>query len=297
MAGLLAEFRAILDAAPGRMSVGELFTGDPVRAASYAAPRHLIFDFRLIEQPWQAARLARAIDDAVTAFGPDRWPAVVMGNHDQPRQATRLSRGRMGDREAITRAAAVLLLGLRGTPFLYYGEEIGLGDVAVPRWEMQDPPARRYWPLPIWFDRDRCRGPMPWTGGLNGGFTIGRPWSRMAPDFATRNVASQAVDSESILACYRRLIALRHRSEALSVGDFRWHVRGTDDVLAWVRRAGDDRMLVALTTASAERTIGLRGLSGQAKGVFSSLGADVAPLLDGDRIRLRPLEAVIIALG
>ena len=162
---------------------------------------------------------------------------------------------------------------------------------------MQDPPARRYWPLPIWFDRDRCRGPMPWTGGVNGGFTVGRPWSRMAPDFPTRNVASQAADPDSILACYRRLIALRHRSEALSVGDFSWHVRGTDDVLAWLRTAGDERMLVALTTASAERTVELRGLSGRAKGAFSSLGADVAPLLDGDRVRLRPLEAVIVALG
>jgi alpha-glucosidase len=117
MAGLLAEFRAILDASPGRMSVGELFTGDPMRAASYAAPRHLIFDVRLTEQPWSADRLAQAIEDAEQANGPSGWPAVVMGNHDQPRQATRLSRGRSRDREAIARAAAVLLLTLRGTPF------------------------------------------------------------------------------------------------------------------------------------------------------------------------------------
>jgi len=277
------------------MSVGELFTGDPVWAASYAAPRHLIFDFGLLQQPWSADRLARAIADAEAAFGPDRWPAVVMGNHDQPRQATRLSRGRTRDREAIARAAAVLLLGLRGTPFLYYGEEIGLGDVSVPRWEMQDPPARRYWPLPIWFDRDRCRGPMPWTGSLNGGFTKGQPWLRMASDYPTRNVASQAAVPESILACYRRLIALRHRSEALSVGEFDWHVRGTNDVLAWLRTAGGERLLVALTTASAERTVELSGLAGRPHGVFSTLGPVVTPLLEGDRIRLRPLEAVIVA--
>ncbi|HVQ22874.1 MAG TPA: hypothetical protein VMT36_06345, partial [Candidatus Saccharimonadia bacterium] len=89
---------------------------------------------------------------------------------------------------------------------------------------------------------------------------------------------------------------LRHRSEALSVGDFGWHVRGTDDVLAWLRTAGEDRMLVALTTASADRTVELRGLSGQPHGVFSSLGPEVRPLIDRDRLRLRPLEAVIIAL-
>ena len=296
MAGLLAEFRAILDAAPSRMSVGELFTGDPVRAASYAAPRHLIFDFRLIEQPWQAARLARAVDDAVTAFGPDRWPAVVMGNHDQPRQATRLSRGRTGDRDAIARAAAVLLLGLRGTPFLYYGEEIGLGDVGVPRWEMQDPPARRYWPLPIWFDRDRCRGPLPWTGGVNGGFTTGRPWTRMASDYPTRNVASQAADPDlspgllpaphrappSIrgalgrrfrLACSRN----RRRPGLAPYGGRRADARGPDHSIC----RSDGR------AARSRRS---------AQGVFSSLGPDVTPLLEGDRIHLRPLEAVIVAL-
>ena len=87
---LLAEFRSILDAAREE-SVGSLSRATPVRAASYAAPRHLIFDFRLLEQPWAAARLARAITDAEAAFGPDRWPAVVLSNHDQPRQATRLS--------------------------------------------------------------------------------------------------------------------------------------------------------------------------------------------------------------
>ncbi|HEY8169162.1 MAG TPA: alpha-glucosidase [Candidatus Limnocylindrales bacterium] len=297
MADLLAEFRAILDAAPGRMSVGELFTGDPAWAASYAAPRHLIFDFGLLLQPWAADRLAEAISDAETAFGPDRWPAVVLSNHDQSRHATRLSRGRSRDRDAIARAAAVLLLTLRGTPFLYAGEEIGLGDARVPRWAMQDPPARRYWPLPVWFDRDRCRGPMPWTGGRNGGFTTGRPWSRMADDYATRNVAGQAADPDSILACYRRLIALRHRSEALSVGGFDWHVRGEHDVLAWLRTAGEQRMLVALTTASTDRTVALDGLPGRAEGVFSSLGPNVAPLIEGDRIHLRPLEAVIVALA
>ena len=308
MAGLLADFRAIVDAAPGRMSVGELFTGDPARAASYAAPRHLIFDFRLIEQPWSAARLARAIADAEAAFGPDRWPTVVLGNHDQPRQATRLSQGRAGDREAIARAAAVLLLTLRGTPFLYYGEEVGLGDVRVPRREMQDPPARRYWPSPIWYDRDRCRGPMPWTAGLNGGFTTGRPWTRMAPDHATRNVAAQASDPASILGLYRRLLWLRRASGALTVGTFRWHVRGQDGVLAYLREAPSDdhllrageptgeRMLVALTTERRGGQVNLSGLPGRPVGLLSSLGPAVAPLIEGDRLRLRPLEAVLIRL-
>ena len=93
--------------------------------------------------------------------------------------ATRSRADRPADRDAIAKAAAVLLLTLRGTPFLYYGEEIGLGDIRVPRREIVDPPARRYWPLPLWWNRDGCRAPMPWTAGPNGGFSSG---PAVAPD-------------------------------------------------------------------------------------------------------------------
>jgi alpha-glucosidase len=220
----------------------------------------------------------------------------VLGNHDQPRAATRLARGRSGDREAIARAAAVLLLTLRGTPFLYYGEEIGLGDVPVPRWEMQDPPARRYWPLPVWFDRDRCRGPMPWTGGPHGGFTTGRPWLRLASDHPTRNVAAQAGDPASVLSLYRRMIRLRHRSSALTTGTFRWHVKGRDDVLAFVRESPGERVVVAIATSRRGGVVDLTPLDGRAVGLLSSHGPQAMPVIGEGRLRLRPLEAVVLRL-
>ena len=142
----------------------------------------------------------------------------------------------------MAKAAAVLLLTVRGTPFLYYGEEIALGDVRVPRKEIVDPPARRYWPLRLWWNRDGCRAPMPWTAGPNGGFTTGRrPWLRMAPDFATRNVAAQAADPGSVLSAYRALLALRRTLPALQTGSFRWVVRARDEVLAYRRDATASR--------------------------------------------------------
>ena len=198
LAAFLAELRALVDRAPGRMTVGELFDGTPGLAAGYAAPRHLIFDFGLMGRPWSAVPMADGIDAVETAFGADGWPAIVLSNHDQPRHATRFAPG--PDRDAVAKAAATLLLTLRGTPFLYYGEEIALGDMRVPRSEIVDPPARRYWPLPLWWNRDGCRAPMPWTGGPNGGFSNARPWLRMAPDYRKRNVAAQASDPESVLA-------------------------------------------------------------------------------------------------
>ena len=294
MAGLLAEFRALVDAAPGRMSVGEPFAADARVAAGYAAPRHLIFDFGLLGQPWRADRLARAIEGTEATFGPHGWPALALSNHDQPRAATRLSRGH--ERDAVARAAAMLLLTLRGTPFLYYGEEIALGDVRVPRREMVDRVAERYWPLPVWWNRDPCRAPMPWSAGAGGGFTTGRPWMRMAPDTATRNVAAQASDPASVLVFHRRLLALRRASTALQTGTFRWVVAGERGVLAYLREVPGERMLVALTTEARRGEVSLAGIPGRPRLLLSSADSlEADAVRDGD-LHLRPREALLIRL-
>jgi alpha-glucosidase len=291
----LREFRAIVDEVPGRMTVGELFDGPPEVAARHAAARHLVFEFRLLEQPWKADALAAAIDEREAAFGPSRWPAVVLSNHDQPRQASRFAQG--PERDAVAKAAAVLLLTLRGTPFLYYGEEIGLGDIKVPRNEIVDPPARRYWPFSqLWWNRDQCRAPMPWTDGPNGGFTTGTPWLRMAPDMATRNVASQAADPDSVLSAYRQLIAVRGTLIALQTGSFRWVVRARDGVLAYRRDAPGEAVLVAINFNAAPTVVALEDPASAAltwRTAYSTAGEDRAPL-DGANLDLAGREAVIL---
>jgi alpha-glucosidase len=298
---LLAELRAIVDQVPGRMTVGELFDGSPAIAARYSADRHLVFDFRLLEQPWRAGALAAAIDEREAAFGPDRWPTVALSNHDQPRHATRYARPSDPARDAIAKAAATMLLTLRGTPFLYYGEEIGLGDIEVPRREIIDPPARRYWPLPLWWNRDGCRAPLPWTDGPNGGFTTGRPWLRPAPDVATRNVARQAADPTSVLATYRALIALRRRLPALQAGSFRWVIRARDDILAYRRDLSGEAVLVAINLGRREVALKLEGadagLAWEARFSTAEGSGTLAPVGDGPPagpvINLCPLEAAI----
>ena len=300
LAAFLADLRALVDRVPGRMTVGELFDGTPDLAAGYTAPGHLVFDFRLMGRPWSAGPIAAGIDDVETAFGVDRWPAIVLSNHDQPRHASRFAPG--PDRDAVAKAAATLLLTLRGTPFLYYGEEIALGDVRVPRSEIVDPPARRYWPLPLWWNRDGCRAPMPWTGGPNGGFSNVRPWMRMAPDYRTRNVAAQATDPDSVLATYRRLLALRRALPALEVGGFRWVVRARDEVLAYRRDAPGEAVLVAINLGIDPVAVALEdpataALAWQTLLATASPAADGtsarAPL-DGATLRLGPREAVIL---
>ncbi len=293
----LRDLRAIVDERPGRMTVGELFAGSPAVAARYAEPGHLIFDFRLLERRWRADALAEAIDEREAAFGPDRWPAIVLSNHDQPRAATRLSRERPADRDAIAKAAAVLLLTLRGTPFVYYGEEIGLGDIRVPRREIVDPPARRYWPLPLWWNRDGCRAPMPWTAGPGGGFSTGRPWLRMAPDVATRNVATQDADPSSVLATYRRIIAVRGSLPALQAGAFRWVVRGREGVLAYRRDAEDEAVLVAVNLTGLPVHVSIDDPDTAATAWIPRLSTagPLRPVIRDGVLGLRPDEAVILS--
>ena len=252
---LIGRFRAILDEEPGRLSIGELFDGTTETAAGLTTDRHLVFDWELIEAPWAAEAIRAAIAARETAFGAERWPTVVLSNHDRQRHASRLAEP-IGatDRDAVARAAAVLLLTLRGTPFLYYGEELGMSDVDIPAEESVDPPATRFGPDSGWWDRSQCRTPMPWAPGPGAGFTPGRPWLRLGPDTETRNVEVQGADPSSVLWVYRRLIALRAATPALQVGSLRLHPDARGDVVAYTRETGEQVVLVVLNLGRAEVT-------------------------------------------
>jgi len=216
--GILRRLRALLDRYPERMSVGEVHSDRMAEAAAalYGAgddELHLAFNFAFTRSPWDPAAFQRAILEWEKLLPPGAWPPYALSNHDQTRHITRYGRR---DAEARARVAAALLLTLRGAPFLYYGEEIGLPQTFIPRDEILDPPGRRYWPL--YRGRDGCRTPMPWDGSPGAGFTSGRPWLRLGPDASLRNVAAQRADPRSLLAFYRRLIRLRRETPALRLG-------------------------------------------------------------------------------
>ena len=296
LADLLVEIRAMIDEQPGRMTVGELFDGPPTLAARYAAPGHLVFDFSLMDQPWDARAFARAIASREVVFGSTGWPTVVLSNHDRSRHASRYDRSAKGDARA--RVAATLLLTLRGTPFLYYGEELGLRDVSVPRGEIIDPPARRGGLLSGWWNRDQARAPMPWGPGLNGQFSSVRPWLPMNPDHDTRNVAAQSADPDSILSFYRRLIRLRRRSPALQVGSYRECDVGLPDVLAFIRQSETEQVLVVLGFGNGERALQLPAPPvGMRWRPLLSTHQPLPDWAESERPVLRPLEAVIAAAG
>jgi alpha-glucosidase len=289
---LLAELRGIVDSRPGTATVGELFTSGIETAVSFWAPRHLVFDWVLLETTWSAASFRAAIAAREAAWS-DRWPAIALSNHDHSRHVSRyldtLGRRDPATADAVAKAAATIELTLRGTPFLYYGEEIGAQDIAVPRAVARDRAAVR---MPDWWNRDGCRAPMAWSGDTNAGFTGGLPWLPVPPDAASRNVERQRASHSSVLAHYRRLLALRRGTAALRTGELALVDVGDPDVLAYLRRSGDEVALVMVRFGLRGGEIELPSAAGPWRVALSS--HDLATPTVGSRVPLRPLEAIVL---
>jgi alpha-glucosidase len=206
----------------------------------------------------------------------------VLGNHDRPRVATK--RG-----PAQARIAAMLLLTLRGTPTLYYGEELGLSDVAIPPAEVEDPRELREPGLAL--GRDPVRTPMPWDGSGNAGFTTAKPWLPLHADWPIRNVARMAEEPHSILTLYRRLLAVRRAHPALAIGDFGL-LDSEGDVLAYERRHGAGRLIVALNLGGRTQRLELPDWANDCRVILSTL-TDAALPGDG-AVLLRADEGLIL---
>jgi alpha-glucosidase len=177
---------------------------------------------------------------------PYGWPNWVLGNHDNPRIASRVGREQ-------ARVAAMLLLTLRGTPTMYYGDEIGMCDVPIPPERVQDPFEKNVPGMGL--GRDPERTPMQWDATANAGFSTAEPWLPLAEDFRTNNVAAQRGDPKSMLGLYRRLIDLRRSEPALTVGAYApVEVSEDSDVVAYLRREGTSRLLVALNLGARPQT-------------------------------------------
>ncbi len=251
---IAAEFRALADRYGDRALIGEIFLPNDRLAAWYGTPArpevHLPFNFALLENPWDAAVLKRVIAEYEASIPPWGWPNWVIGSHDAPRIAARIG-------EAQARVAAMLLLTLRGTPTLYQGDELGIGEVAIPADRLRDPRELREPGLGL--GRDRSRTPMPWDAGPQAGFsTAADTWLPLPDDWPIRNVAAQEGEAGSMLSLYRALLALRRERPALAVGDFAL-VDSEDGVLAYERRYEGERLGIALNLTAEARALPFEG--------------------------------------
>jgi alpha-glucosidase len=282
---LLKEMRKTLDAFPDRVLIGEIYLPLERLVAYYGddlSGAHLPFNFQLLQTPWNARRIAELVREYDSALPNGGWPNWVLGNHDKPR-----IKARIGAEQA--RVAAMLLLTLRGTPTLYYGDEIGIGHVSIPPDRVQDPWERNE--PGLGFGRDPQRTPMHWDRSSHAGFSTGTPWLPLADNHAECNVETMSRDPGSILNLYRRLIQLRREHRALSIGHYAAVATPEDqDVFAYERHYGGDSLGVALN---------LNGNTEQvpwpwaARVVLSTCG-DRTGTVFTDTVELRPNEGVIL---
>jgi alpha-glucosidase len=282
---VIRHLRVVANEFPGRVLVGEAYLPVEELAGYLGHGRddefHLAFDFELLHSPWEHQHLTLAVERSEALHPPGVWPTYAIGNHDQSRPATRWGTAR-------ARAAAFLVLTLRGVAVLYAGDEIGMenADPSI----LPDPPFDRA-------GRDGYRTPMQWDASPGAGFSTGTPWLPIV-DAGVRNVTYQSADPASLLSLYRRLIAARRASPALERGSHRSFFGIATDVMAWMREADGERVLCVLNV----------GGSGQRCAVpIGRIGADAGEVLvaTSDRVGrvelatliLEPLEGIAVRLG
>jgi alpha-glucosidase len=286
--GVINSLRRVVDEFPERLLIGEIYLPIEKLVTYYGRDlegTHLPFNFTLLETEWNARAIARLIFDYEAALPKGGWPNWVLGNHDRPRIA-----GRVG--EAQARIAAMLLLTLRGTPTVYYGDEIGMPQVPIPPERVQDPFEKN---VPgIGVGRDGARTPMQWDASDFAGFSTTEPWLPLAADWHSDNVENQKNDATSMYNLYRRLIALRRNEKALLIGSYR-PIVARGDLLLFVRERRTERILVALNLSSEAMAVTFPFEPIKGKVLVSALGDRDGEAIDGS-IDLRADEGLVIDL-
>ena len=292
----LQRLRKVTDSYAERILVGETWPKTMAGLLKYYGPDNnelqLPFNFFFTKVPrLEAADFRSEVGQTEQLLG-NRWTTWVLSNHDLVRAYTRYGDGRHNDQ--IAKILVTMLLTLRGTPFLYYGEEIGMqnNDPKTIE-EVRDPVGKRKWPADK--GRDGERTPMQWNSSPGAGFTTGKPWLPIPATTATHNVASESADPASILNFYKALVRFRRQSPALLDGEYQ--TLGNDPaVFAYLRKTAAETVVVALNMSAQKHTLDL----GQAnlgppnlKLVLSSERSSGDPV-SGKEVRLDPFQAVVL---
>ncbi len=236
--------------------IGETWTADVAELNQYYGKGNnelqlpMDFLFTMVNK-LSPAEFRKQIAEVNAASG---WPTFVISNHDIVRSYDRYGDGKHNDE--IAKLMAALYLTLRGTPIMYYGEEIGMKTTPPTRQEdVQDPIGRKGWPKEK--GRDAERTPMQWNSSENAGFTTGKPWLPVPPTYKTHNVADESKDPESIFEFYKKVLKLRHANEALLDGNYLAINEGDPNVLSYLRIYKDQTVIVALNMSDKPQKLNL----------------------------------------
>lgn len=285
---IIQDFRSLLNEYPNRCGIGELWYELPRWVKYYGTnddELHMPFNFRLMKQPWNAQAIRKSVDEMEQVLFGFAWPNYVLNNHDSPRLVSKI-----GDAQA--RVAAMLLLTLRGTPTLYYGEELGMENGVIALDQMQDPQGFR---LGAAYSRDYSRTPMQWTGKQYSGFSTVEPWLPLTPSYQKKNVQVENNDKTSMLHLYRKLIHLRKQHPALQTGSYKSTSVECLDCFVFERSQADEQYLIALNFSEKSIRVNIPDFS-EGKILVSTYLDRVDTIVAND-FELRENEGVIIETG
>ena len=293
--GIYGALRRLLDSydtQQHRVAIGELHILDwKVWASYYGAnldEMHMPFNFGLVRAAWNAQAIRQSVDALEANIPPGAWPNNVLGNHDEPRIVNRVG-------PAQARLAMLLLLTLRGTPTLYYGDEIEMHDGDIPPERVNDPMEKNRPGLGL--GRDPARTPMQWDCSPNAGFCSPgtEPWLPIPADYQQINVAVEREDPHSLLTLTRRLIELRRSTPALTTGNYRPIEGASNDYFVYLRQSGSQRYLIALNFSGNEQTVKVSEM-GNGRIVLSTY-LDREEPIDLALLQLRSDEGCVIELA
>ncbi|MGZ4201444.1 MAG: alpha-amylase family glycosyl hydrolase [Thermoleophilaceae bacterium] len=286
----LRRIRAVVDEYEDRMIVGEVYLRDLERVVPYVKTGdelNLAHNFVFVHLPWDAQAMRESVDEFERLSEDAAWPTWLLANHDHSRVATRYAGSDPGSGERRSRLATLMTCTLRGTPFVFEGEELGLPDAEVPPERIVDVGGR-----------DPERAPIPWErpsrAGPGAGFTSGHPWLPLVADAERLSVEAQEEDPHSTLQFVRRLVLARADSEVLQAGSQRSLDAGRD-VFAFERELFGARMLVALNFSSRRQPAGLPG--GRGELLLSTHSERRLEQVDTGKIVLEPDEGVVVRSG
>ncbi|MGC1787266.1 MAG: alpha-glucosidase [Terriglobales bacterium] len=276
----------------GGVLIGETWTSNVAELERYYGQNGnelqlpMDFMFMMVDKlsPPEFRRQIAAIESA------RGWPVFVIGNHDRVRSYNRYGNGKNND--AIAKLMGAFYLTLRGTPVMYYGEEIGMENNDPKRKEdVKDPIGRTGWPEEK--GRDGERTPMQWNTAPNAGFSKKTPWLPVPPSYITHNVATESKDPNSILNLYKKVLALRHTNEALLEGSYTALNEDDPNVMSYLRSYKGKAVLVALNMSAvpqkAAYDLSRQGFGGAALRAVVSSGASAK----GNEVVLEPFGLLI----
>lgn len=248
---LLKEFCKVLSEYPEKFMVTEIYAPFAEMMQFYRICQddlHSPFNFNLISMPWNAGEYKKFVDQFEKELLPGDLATYVLGNHDKSRVASRIGPAR-------ARVAAMLQLTLRGLPFIYYGEEIGMENVPIPLDRVQDPVEKNVPGFNL--GRDPERTPMQWNNSENAGFSQATPWLPVSEKYQTVNVETESSDPQSMFSLYKNLIAYRSRSTTLLDGKYKSIECNNSYVFVYQRYSDNERLLIILNFSEEEQKINL----------------------------------------